>query len=142
MNTTNTIATEEGETHCPFINLAHIIGLAKFDCATALAYDISSLFIVLFAVFLLFYLVCKNTRADQWNRNNTCYQLKFSRIALIFVCVVGSALGGFTTVAAVAFMCLVYGFTYMMVVRNNDNQENIQSNEFTEGSAGHSGPVA
>jgi tellurite resistance protein TehA-like permease len=140
MNTTTTAAAntmmatkttlEEGEAHCknhtPIINLARIVGLTKFDCATALAYDISSLFIVLFAVFLLFYLVYENTRADQMNRDNTCSRLKFSEIALMFVVVVGSAFGGFITVAVVAFLCFVYGFLYMMMmmVRNNNNNDN------------------
>ena len=131
MMATKTTLEEGGEADCknhaPIINLARIVGLTKFDCATALAYDISSLFIVLFAVFLLFYLVYENTRADQRNRNNTCSQLKFSEIALMFVIVVGSAFGGFITVAVVAFLCFVYGFLYMMMMmmaRNNNNNDN------------------
>ena len=144
MNTTAAaiIATEgekmAGCENDTLINLARIVGLTKFNCATALAYDISSLFILLFAVFLLFYLVYENTRADQSNNNNnTCSQLKFSDIALIFIVVAGSAFGGFITVAVVAFLFLVYGILYMMMmVKSNDNDNNNASNASSSSSSG------
>lgn len=105
------------------INLARILGLTKFDCATALAYDISSLLIWLVAVCLLFYLVYENTRAVQ-KKNSICSNLKFSEIVLIFIITSGAGFGGFITAAFASLLFLVYCILIMTLMVINIAKSN------------------